>query len=188
MICIFILFCCFLIVAFVICLRNQSLRNHFFFPFFLSSFSFCCRIPSLNFIIFRVRILKCTLTQETRLLEGRTFGSEFMAMKTVAKVNKGIRYKLRMMGIPIDGPSYVYGDNMSALHKTSNPESTLKKSNPIAYHLVRDSIAMDEMRTGYVNTNENYSDLMTKSLLRGERRESLLRGAMWKIYSKSKSV
>jgi hypothetical protein len=56
-----------------------------------------------------------------------------------------VRYKLRMMGIPIDGPSYVYGDNMSVLHTTSNPESTLKKkSNSIAYHLVRESVAMDE--------------------------------------------
>jgi hypothetical protein len=33
----------------------------------------------------------------------------------------------------VDGPSYVYGDNMSVLHNTSNPESTLKKkSNSIA--------------------------------------------------------
>jgi hypothetical protein len=89
-------------------------------------------------------------------VEGATFRSEFVAKKTVAEVNKGIRYKLRMMGIPIDGPSYVYRDNMSALRNTSNPESTLeKKSNSIACHLVRESIAMDEMRTGYVNTNEN---------------------------------
>jgi hypothetical protein len=127
-------------------------------------------------------------SKEQGSVEGSTFGSEFMAMKTVAEVNKGIRYKLGMIGTPIDGPSYVYGDNMSALHNTSNPESTLKKLNPIASHLVRDSIAMDEMRTGYVNTNENYSDLMTKSLQRGERRENLLQGVMWNIYSKSKSV
>jgi SRSO17 transposase len=52
---------------------------------------------------------------------------------------------------------------MSVLHKTSNPESTLKKKpNSIAYHLVRESIAMDEMRAGYINTDENYGDLMTK--------------------------
>jgi hypothetical protein len=84
-------------------------------------------------------------------VEGATFGSEFMAMKTVAEVNKGVRYKLRMMGIPIDGPSFVYGDNMSVLHNTSNPESTLKKN-----HLVRESVAMDEMRVGYINTDENF--------------------------------
>jgi hypothetical protein len=120
-------------------------------------------------------------------IEGATFGSEFMAMKTVAEVNKSMRYKLRMMGIPVDGPSYVYGVNMSVLHNTSNPGSTVKKkSNSIAYHLVRESIAMDEMRTGLVNTDANYSDLMTKTLPRGGRRENLLRGLMLDIHAKVK--
>ena len=97
------------------------------------------------------------------LVEGATFGSEFMAMKTAAEVKRGFRYKLRMMGVPIDGATYVYGDNMSVLHNTSNPESTLKKkSNSIAYHVVREACAMKEMQTGYINTLDNVSDLMTK--------------------------
>jgi hypothetical protein len=122
-------------------------------------------------------------------VEGATFGSEFMAMTTVAEVNKCVRYKLRMMGIPIDGTSFVYGDNMSVLHNMSNPESTpKKKSNSVAYHLVRESIAMDEMRAGYINTDENYGDLITKALSRGERRENLLRGVTWDIYSKARYV
>ena len=119
-------------------------------------------------------------------IEGATFGSEFMALKTVAEVNRGFRYKLRMMGIPIDRPSYVYGDNMSVLHNSLNPESILKKkSNSIAYHLVRESVAMDEMRTGYIKSEDNPADLMTKCQPRGERRERLLRQLMWDIYSKS---
>jgi hypothetical protein len=32
-----------------------------------------------------------------------------------------------MMGIPIDGPAFVYGDNMSVIHNTQRPESMLKK-------------------------------------------------------------
>jgi hypothetical protein len=68
---------------------------------------------------------------------------------------------------------------MSVLHNTSNPKSTLKKkSNSIAYLLVRESIAMDEMHVGYVNTDEKYGDLMTKNLPRGGRRENLLLGVM----------
>ena len=91
-----------------------------------------------------------------------------------------------MMGVPIDGPSYVFGDNMSVLYNTSNPESTLKKkSNSIAYHLVRESAAMDELRTGYVKSEDNYADLATKVLPSGERREKLLSGVMRDIYSGS---
>ena len=65
------------------------------------------------------------------------FGAECVAMKQGVEELRGIRYKLRMMGVNIDGPTYVYGDNMSVIHNTSTPESVLKKkSNSIYYHLL----------------------------------------------------
>jgi hypothetical protein len=43
-----------------------------------------------------------------------------------------------MMGVTIDGPTYVYGNNMSVVHNKQRPESVLKKkSNAICYHAVR---------------------------------------------------
>ncbi|EJK56248.1 hypothetical protein THAOC_23906 [Thalassiosira oceanica] len=59
--------------------------------------------------------------------ETSTFGSEFIAMKTACDYVKGLRYKLRMMGVRVDEPTYIYGDNQSVLANTSNPGSTLKK-------------------------------------------------------------
>ena len=110
-----------------------------------------------------------------------------MALKTVAEVNRGFCYKLWMMGIPIDRPSYVYGDNMSVLHNMTNLESTLKKkSNSIAYHLVCESV--DEMRTGYVMSEDNPADIMTKVQPKGKRCEGLLRQLMWDNYSKINSL
>ncbi len=42
-----------------------------------------------------------------------------------------------MMGIPVDKPSYVYGDNMSVVTNLSRPELTLKKKlNSICYYTV----------------------------------------------------
>ena len=32
-----------------------------------------------------------------------------------------------MMGIPVEGPMYIYGDNQSVLANTTIPDSTLKK-------------------------------------------------------------
>ena len=122
-------------------------------------------------------------------IEGASFGSEFMAMKTACEVNRGFRYKLRMMGVPIDGPTYMYGDNMSVLHNTQKPESTLKKkSNSIAYHFVRECVARGEVLTGYVNTKSNYADLMTKTLPSGDLRTNLVGGLMWDIYPASTPV
>jgi hypothetical protein len=55
------------------------------------------------------------------------FGAEFVAQKLGIERCRGLRYKLRMMGVPISGPNYVFCDNMSVVHNTQRPESTLKK-------------------------------------------------------------
>ena len=71
-------------------------------------------------------------TKKQATVEGTVFGAEFVAMKQGVKALRGICYKLCMMGVSIDGPSYVYGDNMSVINNTSKPESCLnKKSNRI---------------------------------------------------------
>ena len=96
-------------------------------------------------------------------VESSVFGAEFVAMKQGMETLRGLRYKLRMMGVAIDGPSYVYGDNMSVIHNTSKPESTLKKkSNEICYHAVREAVAMGEMVTAHIDTKMNPADLATK--------------------------
>jgi hypothetical protein len=48
-------------------------------------------------------------------------------MKNGIETTQGLHYKLRMMGVTIDGPTYVDGDNMSVVHNTQRPESVLKK-------------------------------------------------------------
>ena len=79
-----------------------------------------------------------------------------------------------MMGIPVEGPDYIKGDNQSVLANTTIPDSTLKKkSQSIAYHLVREGCARDEWRTTYVPSSENEADFFTKCLLQG-RREGIL--------------
>ena len=47
--------------------------------------------------------------------ETSTFGSEFVAMKQATEFIRGLRFKLRMMGIPVDEPAFVFGDNQSVL-------------------------------------------------------------------------
>ena len=106
-------------------------------------------------------------------VEGAVFGAEFVAMKTGVEVLRGLRCKLRMMGVQIEGPSYIYGDNMSVIHNTQRPESTLKKkSNSICYHVVRESVAMGESLTGHVVTSKNRADICTKVLPGGQKREN----------------
>jgi hypothetical protein len=108
-------------------------------------------------------------------VENSVFGSEFIAMRTGLETVQGLRYKLRMMGIPLTTPTYIYGDNMSVIYNTSRPESTLKKkANSVCYHFIREAVAADECRTGHIPTNENPADVATKPLPSGDKRDHLI--------------
>ena len=80
-----------------------------------------------------------------------------------------------MMSVPLEGPSYVYGDNMSVINNTQRPESVLKKKlNSICYHLIRESVAMGKMLMVHITTGENIADLPTKVIMNGPKRDYLI--------------
>ena len=72
-------------------------------------------------------------------VESNNFGSEFVALKQFCEYIRGLRYKIWMMGIPVEDPTLVYWDNQSVVTNASLPYSTLKKkSKSAAYHFVRE--------------------------------------------------
>jgi hypothetical protein len=96
-------------------------------------------------------------------------------MKNGMECVRGLRYKLRMMGVQLTGPTYIYGDNMSVVHNTQRPESVLKKkSNSICYHAIRESVAMGESLTAHIPTEMNPADLCTKIMSGGQKREGVV--------------
>ena len=107
-------------------------------------------------------------------VETSTFGSEFQAMKNAVELIESLRYKLRMFGVPIDGPTNIFCDNEAVYKNTSLPESTLKKKHhSIAYHRCREAVAAKTVRVAKEGTKTNLADLFTK-LLPQPRREELL--------------
>jgi hypothetical protein len=115
-------------------------------------------------------------------VETSVFGAEFVALKNGMETVRGLRYKLRMMGIPIEGPTFAYGDNMSVIHNTQRPESMLKKkSNSVCYHYCRESVAMGECMTGHVPTKLNPADLCTKVIPGGAQRDYLVTRILYDI-------
>jgi len=98
-------------------------------------------------------------------VEMSTFGSEFVAMCICVEMLESLRYKLRMFGIPIDGPANVFGDNKSVITNATVPTSTLKKKhNSIAYHRVREAVAAGILKIAKVHTSDNLADVLTKPL------------------------
>ena len=78
-------------------------------------------------------------------------------------------------GLRISGPTFFYGDNISVIHNTQSPESTLrKKSNSICYHAMPESVAMVKSLTRHIPTAEKCAVLANKIKSRGQKRDHLV--------------
>ena len=58
-------------------------------------------------------------------VEAATFGSEFVALRICKELVGVLCYKLRMFGVPLDGPTDVFCDNRGVVMNAIKPESTL---------------------------------------------------------------
>ena len=94
-----------------------------------------------------------------------TFGSEFVAAKMATEQIIDLRTTLRYMGVPVKGPSYMFGDNQSVVTNSTIPHSTLQKRwYALAYHRVREAVAGDIIRFFHIEGKNNVADCLTKSL------------------------
>ena len=71
-----------------------------------------------------------------------------------------------LMIIGVYGTEYTLGDNKSVICNTTIIDSTSKKkkSQSIAYHLVRNEVTRNEWTTGSVNTHDNIKKLLREVL------------------------
>jgi len=98
-------------------------------------------------------------------IETSPFGSEIVAARIASEKIIEYRYKLRMMGLPLSGPSLLFGDNKSVISSCSVLSSTLKKRhNALAYHKIRECVAAGVIRIYHVDGKHNVADLLTKPL------------------------
>jgi hypothetical protein len=100
-------------------------------------------------------------------------------MKTAIDMIEGLRYKLWMMGIPLNGPTGVFCDNESVIKNLTAPESTLKKRhNAIAYHRAREALAAGFIRLAWESGDTQIGDLLTK-LMPGPWLRELVGYVLW---------
>ena len=65
-----------------------------------------------------------------------------MVARLAVELIMEVRYQLRMLGVPVDGPATLLRDNISGVLNATVPSSMLKKKhNAIAYHSVREACA-----------------------------------------------
>lgn len=105
------------------------------------------------------------VSKRQKTVETSTYGSELVAARIATDLIIEYRYKLRMVGVPVDGPALMLGDNASVITSTTIPSSPLrKKHNAVAYHRVREAIAARIIDFAKIDSKHNISDCLTKPL------------------------
>ena len=96
-------------------------------------------------------------------VETATFGSEYVAARTCTEQIIDLRLTLRYLGVPIDGPSFMFGDNESVVNTAAVPHSKLhKRHNALSYHRTREAIAAGITRFHHIGGTTNPSDILSK--------------------------
>jgi hypothetical protein len=104
-------------------------------------------------------------TKRQGCVETSTYGSEFVASRIATDKIVETRYMLRMLGVPLSGPAYMFGDNLAVVSSSTIPEHTLKKRhNALAYHRVREAVAAGIINYLHIEGKNNPADVLTKFL------------------------
>jgi hypothetical protein len=77
------------------------------------------------------------ISKRQKTVESSTYGSEMVAVRIATDLAAEFRYALCMLGVEVDGPAMIFGDNKSVIINTMMPSSQLKKKhNSIAYNFM----------------------------------------------------
>ena len=96
-------------------------------------------------------------------VETATFGSEYVAARTATEQIIDLRLTFRYLGVPLTGPSMLFGDNETVVNTASVPNSKLhKRHNALSYHRVREGIAAGIIRFHHIKGKENPADILSK--------------------------
>ena len=96
-------------------------------------------------------------------VETATFGSEYVSARTCVEQIMDLRLTLRYLGVPVEGPSFMFGDNETVVNTASAPHGRLhKRHNALSFHRVRWAIAAKVVRFHHIAGVTNPADILSK--------------------------
>ena len=106
-----------------------------------------------------------TISKKQSTVESSTYGSELVASRIAVDLAIEILYTPRMLGVNVQSPVLMLGDNKSVIVNSSTPSSVLKKKHcAINYHRVREAIAGKIVNYVHIDSRKNIADCLTKPL------------------------
>ena len=76
-------------------------------------------------------------TKKQRGVETATYGSEYMVARSATEQIMEAQIQLRYLGVKLDGPAYLFGDNKSVINSSIMPKAHLHKRHVmLSFHRV----------------------------------------------------
>ena len=96
-------------------------------------------------------------------VETATFGSKYITARTYTEQIIDLRTTLHYLGVPVEGPSYMFGDNKTVVETASMPHGKLHKlHNALSFHKTRFAIAAGVTTFHHVSGDTNPADVLSK--------------------------
>ena len=96
-------------------------------------------------------------------VETATYGAESTAARTCIEQMRANKMTLMYLGVPIVGPSVLFGDNQTVVDSGTIPHAKLKKRHlMLSYHYVREAIASGSYVYAFIKGKDNPSDILSK--------------------------
>ena len=97
------------------------------------------------------------------MVETATYGSEFMAARIATEQIMDLRATLRYLGVPIQGRTYLFGDNKTVVDSCALPKSRLHKRHVLlSFHRVREAVAAKVLTFIHIPGAINPADVLSK--------------------------
>jgi hypothetical protein len=109
-----------------------------------------------------------------------TTEAEYMSASQAAKEAMWLRYLLKELGYPQEGPTVIWEDNKGCIDLSRNPVFHKRSKHiDVQHHYVRERVECQEIKLAKITGEENIADLFTKALPRD--RFHQLRGSLMDI-------
>ena len=96
-------------------------------------------------------------------VETATFRSEYVAARTCTEQIIDLRTTLRYLGVPVETPTMMFGDNETIINRASVPHWKLqKRHNALSYHRTCEAICAGITRFYHIKGTTNPADILSK--------------------------